>query len=162
MPATISWPRSAKSGPRWSIVGMAIACNTRSGTLVGPGICRKCRPVCGETVFFIGTAQALRAGPSLPCASIKAVELGGVVVRQLATHLGRERGHLPFDRRPRIGPHTVGMRVVGSPQQMTLAKERDQRHRRIVFLKGRPNLPFEQLAGLGFEVGAALVGPKLL
>src|SRR5215469_1003943 len=127
MPATISCPRTANSGPRWSIVGIAIACNTRSGTLVGPGICRKCRPVCSEAVFFIrGAAQGLPAGSSLPRASIKAVELGGVVVRQLATHLGRERGHLPFDRRPRIGPHTVGMRVIGSPQQMTLAKERDQ------------------------------------
>src|SRR6516162_2787670 len=45
MPATISCPRSANSGPRWSIVGIAIARSTRSGTLVGPGIWRKCRPL---------------------------------------------------------------------------------------------------------------------
>jgi hypothetical protein len=35
---------AAKSGPLWSIVGAEIARNTRSGTFVGPGICRKCRP----------------------------------------------------------------------------------------------------------------------
>src|SRR5262249_57777681 len=114
------------SGRRWSIVGMAMACSTRSGTLVGPGICRKCRPVCGEAVFFIGAAQALRAGPLLPRASIKAVELGGVVVRQLLSHFDRESGHLPFDCCPRIGPHAVGMRVIGSPQRMGVAEEGDQ------------------------------------
>ena len=32
---------AAKSGPRWSMVGMSMARSTRSGTLVGPGICRK-------------------------------------------------------------------------------------------------------------------------
>src|SRR3954470_21960629 len=37
-------PSSAKSGLRWSIVGKSIARSTRSGTLVGPGICRKWRP----------------------------------------------------------------------------------------------------------------------
>ena len=36
---------AAKSGPRWSIVGMSIALSTRSGTFVGPGICRKCLPL---------------------------------------------------------------------------------------------------------------------
>lgn len=33
--------RSAKAGPRWSIVGSEIARRTRPGTSVGPGICRK-------------------------------------------------------------------------------------------------------------------------
>ena len=37
--------RPANSGPRWSIVGRAIAARTCRGTLVGPGIWRKCRPV---------------------------------------------------------------------------------------------------------------------
>ncbi len=32
-------------GPRWSIVGRSIARRIRSGTLVGPGICRKWRPL---------------------------------------------------------------------------------------------------------------------
>src|SRR5436305_1424214 len=33
----------AKSGPRWSIIGVSIARSTRSGSGVGPGICRKWR-----------------------------------------------------------------------------------------------------------------------
>src|SRR5205809_823198 len=44
IPARTALPRSANSGPRWSIVGKSIARSTRSGTFVGPGICRKCRP----------------------------------------------------------------------------------------------------------------------
>src|SRR5437868_4226348 len=59
MPATTSWPSAANSGPRWSIVGIAMACNTRSGTLVGPGICKKWRPVCPAAVFFITAGSLL-------------------------------------------------------------------------------------------------------
>ena len=44
MPASTRAPSSRKAGPRWSIVGMSIARRIRSGTLVGPGICRKWRP----------------------------------------------------------------------------------------------------------------------
>ncbi len=33
------------SGPRWSMVARSIARSTRSGTLVGPGICKKWRPL---------------------------------------------------------------------------------------------------------------------
>src|ERR1051325_9206893 len=77
MPATTSLPRSANSGPRWSIVGMPIACNTRSGTLVGPGICRKWRPVWAGAVFFIGAPMGsglaqLGAGAVLQFAEGKA------------------------------------------------------------------------------------------
>src|SRR5215467_923386 len=56
-------PTSANSGPRWSMVGISMARSTRSGTLVGPGICRKCLPVC--TVIGVlpglGLTLALRA-----------------------------------------------------------------------------------------------------
>src|SRR6185295_17557501 len=34
----------ANSGPRWSMIGVSIARSTRSGSGVGPGICRKWRP----------------------------------------------------------------------------------------------------------------------
>ena len=44
MPAITSSPSAAKSGPRWSMVGASMARSTRSGTFVGPGICRKWRP----------------------------------------------------------------------------------------------------------------------
>ncbi len=41
-----SSPNSAlKSGPRWSMVGADMARRTSSGTLLGPGIWRKWRPV---------------------------------------------------------------------------------------------------------------------
>src|SRR3982751_4624209 len=43
-PSSTSLPRTWKSGPRWSMVGRSIARRMRSGTLVGPGICRKWRP----------------------------------------------------------------------------------------------------------------------
>src|ERR1700747_2011910 len=65
MPATISCPSAANSGPRWSIVGIAIACNTRSGTLVGPGISRKWRPGWAGAVFFIAAGFLLFGWPSV-------------------------------------------------------------------------------------------------
>src|SRR5258706_15522689 len=42
--ARTSRPSTPNSGPRWSIVGRSMARSTRSGTFVGPGICRKWRP----------------------------------------------------------------------------------------------------------------------
>ena len=45
-PSSTRLPSRPNSGPRWSIVGRSIARRIRSGTLVGPGICRKCRPEC--------------------------------------------------------------------------------------------------------------------
>src|SRR5262245_7756162 len=44
-PASTSLLISWNSGPRWSTVAPSIARSTRSGTLVGPGICRKWRPL---------------------------------------------------------------------------------------------------------------------
>jgi len=44
MPSSAFFPTSAKAGPRWSITGKSIARKMRSGTLDGPGICRKWRP----------------------------------------------------------------------------------------------------------------------
>src|SRR5437660_2581136 len=43
------------------MVGMSMARSTRSGTLVGPGICRKCLPVCTVMGVLPGLASALRA-----------------------------------------------------------------------------------------------------
>src|SRR5262249_42121033 len=54
-------PISANSGPRWSMVGISMARSTRSGTLVGPGICRKCLPVCTVIGVLPGLVLALRA-----------------------------------------------------------------------------------------------------
>jgi hypothetical protein len=44
-PSRTARASEASSGPRWSIVGAASARRIRSGTLVGPGIWRKWRPL---------------------------------------------------------------------------------------------------------------------
>ena len=43
-PSNTVLPSSANSALRWSITGMSMARSTRSGTGLGPGICRKWRP----------------------------------------------------------------------------------------------------------------------
>ena len=57
-PSSTVRPSLAKSGPRWSIVGMSMARRTRSGTLLGPGIWRKCRPALWA-VFLMDMAHPL-------------------------------------------------------------------------------------------------------
>ena len=52
---------AANSGPRWSIVGRLMARRMRSGTLVGPGICRKWRPVGCESSFSMGSPRRMGA-----------------------------------------------------------------------------------------------------
>src|SRR5919108_1906578 len=44
-PGRIAWVSAANSGPRWSTTGRSIARKIRSGTFVGPGICRNGRPL---------------------------------------------------------------------------------------------------------------------
>src|SRR5215469_8638325 len=74
MPATISCPNWANSGPRWSIVGIAIACSTRSGTFVGPGIWRKWRPVCGDAMFLIEKAPPPASMRLVPVAAVAGLD----------------------------------------------------------------------------------------
>src|SRR5829696_7782382 len=76
MPAITSRPSSAKSGPRWSIVGASMARSTRSGTLVGPGICRKWRP--GRYIKRFHTVASGHASGMAPA------ELAAVLERELA------------------------------------------------------------------------------
>src|SRR5580704_11740990 len=58
MPSSTRLVILANSGPRWSISGMSMARSTRSGTGVGPGICRKWRP--GRREAFCGMSALLR------------------------------------------------------------------------------------------------------
>ena len=46
LPSSTLRPSSPNSALRWSMTGMSMARRTRSGTGLGPGICRKCRPWC--------------------------------------------------------------------------------------------------------------------
>src|SRR5256714_14879387 len=54
MPAMTFRPSVPNSGPRWSMVGRLMAHRMRSGTGLGPGIWRKCRPV-GWVLSCIGS-----------------------------------------------------------------------------------------------------------
>src|SRR5262245_13862070 len=54
MPSRQRLASLANSGPRWSMIGVSIARSTRSGSGVGPGICRKWRPTGREEFFDIG------------------------------------------------------------------------------------------------------------
>src|SRR2546430_16080822 len=94
--------------------------------------------------------------------SSQPVERGRIVVSQLAAHLRRQVPHLPLNRFSGVGPDAVGVGIVRRPQQMALAEEWNERHRHVVFLEGRVDLPLEELARLRFEGAAALVGPELL
>src|SRR3989441_7960802 len=94
--------------------------------------------------------------------SSQPVERGRIVVSQLAAHLRRQMPHLPLDRLSGVGPDAVGVGIVRRPQQVPIAKERNERDRYVVFLEGRVDLPLEELARLRFEGAAALVGPELL
>src|SRR5215475_14104758 len=54
MPSRHFFASRANSGPRWSIMGVSIARSTRSGSGVGPGMCKKCRPTGREEFLAIG------------------------------------------------------------------------------------------------------------
>src|SRR5256885_10125813 len=61
MPSRQLLASCANSGPRWSIIGVSIARSTRSGSGVGPGMCRKWRPTGREEFLVIGKSlQRLR------------------------------------------------------------------------------------------------------
>src|ERR1700680_3124573 len=54
MPSSTRLASAANSGPRWSMMGVSIARRMRSGSGVGPGICRKWRPATREEFFAMG------------------------------------------------------------------------------------------------------------
>src|ERR1700747_3638710 len=133
MPATISCPRRANSGPRWSIVGIAIAWSTRSGTFVGPGICRKWRPVCGGAVFFIAAGPPNGLRPiSLHCSFPHSLD----AIRLAFTRPGRQSG----------ADHVEGFEPVATELKMRAGRYRD-RHagsklkRLFVFAELAPHAP---------------------
>src|SRR3954454_13964263 len=63
MPSSTRLPSLPNSGPRWSITGMSIARRMRSGTGVGPGICRKWRP--GVREEFCGMKEPSNREPTI-------------------------------------------------------------------------------------------------
>ena len=89
-------PSSTNSGPRWSIVGIAIACSTRSGTLVGPGICRKWRPLgrAGALLFIADARPARRYSAASRRGAVAAAAGSGVPVDRLLDRRGGLAGEV--------------------------------------------------------------------
>src|SRR5262249_12648805 len=83
MPSRHRLASLANSGPRWSMIGVSIARSTRSGSGVGPGMCRKWRATGREGFFDI------RGGPS--GAVLWASTDGGPARAAACRHQGRMR-----------------------------------------------------------------------
>src|SRR5712692_7031506 len=66
---------TAMSGPRWSITGWSIARRMRSGTLLGPGICRKCLPLFAVIRLSSRERANVPGSPSLRKAGVAAAPL---------------------------------------------------------------------------------------
>src|SRR3981081_1849891 len=80
MDSRISMLSAANSGPRWSMVGAAMARNTRSGVLVGPGIWRKWRPL-----------GAMAGGTSRERMSIEKIRRAETIYRNVEYRINRCR-----------------------------------------------------------------------
>src|SRR3954466_13559263 len=80
-------PSSAKSGLRWSIVGKSMARRTRSGTLVGPGICRKWRPAALAMRY---STRGLMNAPSFPIRVVSSRVGDGVLAHRLKKEIDGE------------------------------------------------------------------------
>src|SRR6266850_4052505 len=93
MAASTAWPISANSGPRWSMVGISMARSTRSGTLVGPGICRKCLPVCTVIGVLPGLVLASRAARIPLFGGLVLLRAGAVNALEAELHRGKPRRH---------------------------------------------------------------------
>src|SRR6516164_9554362 len=59
MPSSTRLASAANSGPRWSMIGVSIARRMRSGSGVGPGICKKWRPTVREAFLDISFSLAV-------------------------------------------------------------------------------------------------------
>src|SRR5215471_7088008 len=55
MPSSARFASLENSGPRWSMIGVSIARRMRSGSGLGPGICRKWRPALRAEFFDIAS-----------------------------------------------------------------------------------------------------------
>src|SRR5262252_2336131 len=86
------------------------------------------------------------------------VELDHVLRRDLAPHALRQHAEVLLDELARVGPETVGMRIVRAPDDVVLADQRDDRLHVLVLLIGDIALALEVVAGLEPEAkGAAAI-----
>ena len=82
------------------------------------------------------------------------VEAGHVLAGDLAAHARGDRGEVLVEHPLRIRPDTVGVRVVGAPDDVVLADQRDDRIEILVLLIGDVALPTEIVARPQFEIEA--------
>src|ERR1043166_7984272 len=81
------------------MVGMSIARSTRSGTLVGPGICRKCLPVCTVIGVLPGLVLAFRAARIPLFGGLVPLRAGAVNALEAGLHRGMPYRHETGDDR---------------------------------------------------------------
>src|SRR5437870_3705169 len=86
--------------------------------------------------------------------SVEVVEAGHVLAGGFAAHARRGRGAVLVENALRIRPDAVGVRVVGAPDDVVLADQRNDRIEILVLLIGDVALPSEIVARLQFEIEA--------
>src|SRR6187401_1407789 len=121
-PWSTSWPSSANSGPRWSIVGAAIARRMRSGVLVGPGICRKWRPrrVIGHILSRINHCRITAPPMNLAVISVSALALAVVISCVSRLNVGVLSVAMAWVVGVYIGGLPVNTVMAGFPSQLFL------------------------------------------
>ena len=82
------------------------------------------------------------------------VEAGHVFAGDLAAHARRDLGEVLVEHALRVGPDAIGVRVVGAPNDVVLADQRDDRVEILVLLIGDIALPAEIVARLELEIEA--------
>src|SRR3954453_23320941 len=73
------------------MVGISMARSTRSGTLVGPGICRKCLPVCTVIGVLPGLVLAFGAARIPLFGGLVPLRAGAVNALEAGLHRGKPR-----------------------------------------------------------------------
>src|SRR5262245_17905232 len=133
-PAGAGWARAGAAAPRTS----AAATIHTSGTFeVMPSLPTR------------AGARTVSSGTPLPSppSRVQVIEAGDVVAGDLATDTVRDAGEVLVERLQRVRPDAVGVRIVGSPDDVVLADERDDRLEILVLLVGHVALAAEVVAG---------------
>src|SRR5690348_10336465 len=154
MPARTSFPSCANSGPRWSMVGKSMARSTRSGTLVGPGICRKWRPA--FLAMRYSTFAPMNA-PSFPIRMAKRRPGDGELARRLRKSVD---GEVLFDAASR-GRYSTDASIYQIEPVGVVVPRTEEAARGAIALAAEEGVPIlPRGAGssqCGQTVGAALV-----
>src|SRR6185503_7643751 len=114
----------------------------------------------GDTLPFSDGNSSATADMGRSSSLAKVVQPGDVVVGDLAAHAVREPGEVLAEDGVRVRPETIGVRVIGAPDDIVLADQRHDGLEVLVLLVGDEALAAEVVAGLELEAeraGAVLV-----